>query len=157
MKQSVLQNQMMRSPLLAQKRVRGHGGNSKDKNLLFSLNLTTLIDAFCILVIFLLANMNGQIEDIKIGQNISLPIALETDLLQKGVMVRVEGSHFYVDDKRVSFNELAKNLIELKSKEKNSMVIQADKNSDFEKISQLLRAGGQAGFEKYAFAVIPGK
>lgn len=156
MRQSILANQMMNSPLQQQKRIQGSVSASKNKNLLFSMNLTTLIDAFCILVIFLLSNMNGQIQSLNLGKSISLPTASQSEILSTGIVVRVEKNDLYIDDKKISFSEMPKALIELKSDIKNSLIIQADKQSDFEKISQLLRAGGQAGFEKYAFAVLPG-
>lgn len=157
MRNSILANQMNQSPLELQKRIQASGGGAKSKNLLFSMNLTTLIDAFCILVIFLLSNMNGQIQNLNLGKNISLPTANQSDTLSEGVVVRVEKAELYIEDKKISYEEMPKKLIELKTDIKNSLVIQADKQSDFEKISLLLRAGGQAGFEKYAFAVLPGK
>ena len=107
-------------------------------------------------VIFLLSNMNGQLQNIQIGKNISLPTANQSDVLNTGIVVRLENDALYIDDKQISLADMPKRLIELKSEEKKSLIIQADRNSDFEKISLLLRAGGQAGFEKYAFAVLPG-
>ena len=156
MRQSILKSQIMNSPILQQKRIQSSGAAVKSKNLLFSMNLTTLIDAFCILVIFLLSNMNGQLQNIQIGKNISLPTANQSDVLNTGIVVRLENDALYIDDKQISLADMPKRLIELKSEEKKSLIIQADRNSDFEKISLLLRAGGQAGFEKYAFAVLPG-
>lgn len=156
MRQSLLASQRMNSPLQQQKRIQSSGVNTRNKNLLFSMNLTTLIDAFCILVIFLLSNMNGQIQSLNLGKNISLPTASQSEILNEGIVVRVEKNDLYINDKKTTFQEMPKTLIELKSEIKNSLIIQADKQSDFEKISQLLRAGGQAGFEKYAFAVLPG-
>ena len=156
MRQSILANQSVNSPLLQQKRIQSSGSAVKGKNLLFSMNLTTLIDAFCILVIFLLSNMNGQIQSLNLGKNISLPTASQSEVLNQGIVVRVEKEELFINDKKISFAEMPKTLLELKSETKNSLIIQADKQSDFEKISQLLRAGGQAGFEKYAFAVLPG-
>lgn len=157
MRHSILANQISLSPLEQQKRIQASGSAAKSKNLLFSMNLTTLIDAFCILVIFLLSNMNGQIQNLNLGKNISLPTANQSEVLSEGIIVRVENTDLYIEDKKISYEEMPKKLIELKSDIKNSLVIQADKQSDFEKISLLLRAGGQAGFEKYAFAVLPGK
>lgn len=156
MRQSILKSQIMNSPILQQKRIQSSGAAVKSKNLLFSMNLTTLIDAFCILVIFLLSNMNGQLQNIQIGKNISLPTANQSDVLNTGIVVRLENDSLYIEDKQISLADMPKRLIELKSEEKKSLIIQADRNSDFEKISLLLRAGGQAGFEKYAFAVLPG-
>jgi biopolymer transport protein ExbD len=157
MSRSFFNNHKQRSPLLQQKRIRSQGGPSTSgKSLLFNMNLTTLIDAFCILVIFLLSNMNGQLQNLQIGKNMMLPAAVGTEVLSTGVVVRMELNELFVDDKKIAVDGLVKTLLEKKSAEKNSLIIQADKNSDYDRISLLLRAGAQAGYEKYAFAVLPG-
>lgn len=156
MKASVLKTQMQKSPLLQQKRVHAVGAVSKGKGLLFAMNLTTLIDAFCILVIFLLSNMSTQVQQVEVGKNMTLPAAELTEIMSTGVVVRLEENEIYVEDKKIATDDIVKVLIAQKSAEKSSLIIQADKNSDYEKISILLRAGGQAGYEKYAFAVLPG-
>lgn len=160
MKKSILNRQAERSPLLQQKRIHALGEKGKKKNLIFSLNLTTLIDAFCILVIFLLSNMNGQLQNIEIGKNMILPMAQQSDLLEQGLVVRLEKEGFRVDEKRIAdADQLTKTLVEMKSKKigNNSIIIQADRQSDFSAISLVLRAAGIAGFEKYIFAVLPRK
>jgi len=160
MKQSILRNQAARSPLMQQKRVQSAGENGKKKNLIFSLNLTTLIDAFCILVIFLLSNMNGQLQNIQIGKDMVLPISHQNDLLDQGLVVRLEKDGFSVDEKKLTTSEqLAQALIDAKTKNTahKSIIIQADRQSDFSAVSVILRAAGLAGFEKYMFAVLPGR
>ncbi|MBL7543337.1 MAG: biopolymer transporter ExbD [Bdellovibrionaceae bacterium] len=156
MRHGILSTQMLKSPLLQQKRVHGVGGGGKSKSLLFSMNLTTLIDAFCILVIFLLSNMNGQLQNIEVGKNTVLPTATVSEIMSAGVVIRMENNEIYIEDKKIAVENIVQSLIDHKTEEKNSLIIQADKNSDYDKISLLLRAGGQAGFEKYAFAVLPG-
>lgn len=156
MKQGILATQIQNSPLLSQKRIRATGMTNKKKNLLFSMNLTTLIDAFCILVIFLLSNMNGQLQNVEIGKKTSLPTAVASEIMSTGVIVRIEDNDIFVDNKNVSSDELVKLLVKSKTEEKKSLIIQADKNANYDKISLLLQAGSIAGFEKYAFAVLPG-
>lgn len=156
MKQGILATQIQNSPLLVQKRVRASGAKAKGKSLLFAMNLTTLIDAFCILVIFLLSNMNGQLQNLEIGKKTILPTAVASDIMNAGVVVRMEENDIFVEDKKISTDDIVKTLIALKTEEKNSLIIQADKNADYDKISLILRAGGVAGYEKYAFAVLPG-
>ncbi|OYZ23089.1 MAG: hypothetical protein B7Y39_06260 [Bdellovibrio sp. 28-41-41] len=156
MKQGILATQIKNSPLLIQKRVRAAGVKSKGKSLLFAMNLTTLIDAFCILVIFLLSNMNGQLQNLTVGKNTTLPTATLTEIMNAGVVVRMEGNDILVDDKATTAETIVKVLIDSKTEEKNSLIIQADKEVDYDKISLILRAGGVAGYEKYAFAVLPG-
>lgn len=156
MKQGILATQIKNSPLLIQKRVRASGAKAKGKTLLFAMNLTTLIDAFCILVIFLLSNMNGQLQNLEVGKKTSLPTAALTEIMNAGVVIRLEDNEIFVDDKKTTTDDLVKVLIDSKTAEKSSLIVQADKDSDYDKISLILRAGGVAGFEKYAFAVLPG-
>ena len=156
MKASILRQLKQTTPLKSMKRVRGDGSMSKEKSLFFSLNLTTLIDAFCILVIFLLSNMNGRIQNIQENQKIVLPVALKTDALEAGLVVRIEQNKFFLDDKGIDKNDLAKAVLTAKKSDITSMIIQADRNADYENIALVLRAGGQAGYEKYIFAVMPG-
>ena len=156
MKSGILSTQMKHSPLLNQKRIHASGGVAKNKGLLFSMNLTTLIDAFCILVIFLLSNMNGQSQNLAMGKGSTLPTASVSEIMSTGVVVKLENNEIFVDEEKVSTEQLAKALVDRKSDEKNALIVQADKNSDYDKISLILRAGGQAGYDKYAFAVLPG-
>lgn len=154
---SVLQRQMFKSPILAQGLINPLAATQQSKNLYFSMNLTTLIDAFCILVIFLLSNMNGQLQNVNIGADIKLPIAEKTEILNTGITLRIEKDSLYLEENKISLEDLTSKLIQLKSNGLKSLIIQADKDSDFEKLSYALRAGSQAGYEKYAFAVLPGK
>lgn len=156
MNASILQKQKMTSPLEAMKRIQATGGSGSEKSLFFSLNLTTLIDAFCILVIFLLSNMNGQIQNLQMGKDMVLPAAVKTETLDQGLMVRIEKNELFVDDKKINKEDIAKALLDAKKPENSSIIIQADRRSDYEKIGMVLRAGGQAGYEKYIFAVLPG-
>lgn len=156
MKASVLKNLHQASPLESLKRVKAGGGGKKEKSLFFSLNLTTLIDAFCILVIFLLSNMNGRVQNLKDSQKIILPMAVHSEALDQGLIVRVEQDSIFVDDKKIPQADLAKAILLAKKTDNASLIIQADRNSDYENIGLILRAGGQAGYEKYVFAVLPG-
>jgi biopolymer transport protein ExbD len=155
MKASVLQNQKMHSPLESMKRIQATGGSGKDKGLFFSLNLTTLIDAFCILVIFLLSNMNGQIQNLQM-KDMVLPAAVKTEALDQGLIVRIEKNDVFLEDQKIKTEDIAKALLDAKKPDNTSLIIQADRRSDYEKIGMILRAGGQAGYEKYVFAVLPG-
>jgi biopolymer transport protein ExbD len=156
MKASVLNRLKMTTPLRSMKRVKGDGGSKKEKSLFFSLNLTTLIDAFCILVIFLLSNMNGRVQNLKDSQKLILPTAMRTEVLDKGLVVRIEQNTIFVDDKKIAQVDLAKAILLAKTTDNTSLIIQADRKSDYENIGLVLRAGGQAGYEKYVFAVLPG-
>ncbi len=156
MKASILRQLKQQSPILSMKRINGDGDGKNKKSLFFSLNLTTLIDAFCILVIFLLSNMNGRVQNIQQNEKLALPSAAQTDLLTEGLVVRLEQNNIFVDDKLVDKNAVVETLVKAYQKDKKPLVIQADKKSNYESIAFIMRAGGQAGFEKYVFAVLPG-
>lgn len=156
MRASILQKMKLQSPLKTLARVKGSGGGKQSKSLFFSLNLTTLIDAFCILVIFLLSNMNGRLQQIDVSKNLTLPTAAATTDMAEGLMIKIENNEFTVNNQKVTRDEIAQTLLKEKTAENLALIIQADRNSDYENIGLVLRAGGQAGYEKYVFAVLPG-
>lgn len=158
MAQSILQKQTMRGPLASQGKV----GGVKKPNMVFSLNLTALIDAFSILVIFLLSNYSGDAQNVNLSNKITLPRATQSQILEMGTVVKIEDNKFFIDDKEVRFQNLLAKLIEVKSSKKNetesvqnSLIIQADRELDFNTLSPVIRAGGSAGFNQYKFAVMP--
>lgn len=155
MQASILRKQKQQSPILSLKKINPVQAGSNKKSLFFSLNLTTLIDAFCILVIFLLSNMNGRVQNLK-HDKLTLPTANHSESLSEGLVVRIEGREIFIDDKNIAKNSVVETLIKAFEKEKRPLVIQADKKSKYESIAFIMRAGGQAGFEKYVFAVLPG-
>jgi biopolymer transport protein ExbD len=155
MQASVLKKQKQQSPLLSLKKINPEQAGSNKKTLFFSLNLTTLIDAFCILVIFLLSNMNGRVQNLQ-HDKLALPVAAQTESMTEGLVVRLEKDGIFVDDKPVKKDSVVETLVKAYQKEKKPLIIQADKKSDYESIAFVMRAGGQAGFEKYVFAVLPG-
>jgi biopolymer transport protein ExbD len=158
MAQSILKKQTMRGPLATQ----GKAGGVKKPNMVFSLNLTALIDAFSILVIFLLSNYSGDAQNVNLSNKITLPNATQSQILNMGTVVKIEDNKFFVDDKEVRYESLLAKLIESKKSKKdetedvqNSLIIQADRQLDFNTLSPVIRAGGSAGFNQYKFAVMP--
>ncbi len=156
MKASLLNQMKQSSPLRSMKVIRPDQSNRQKKSLFFSLNLTTLIDAFCILVIFLLSNMNGRLQNIQQKDRLVLPAALKSEIIEDGLVVRIEQQQYYLDNRLVAKNNILKALFDIQKLNRTSLIIQADRNSAFENIAFILKAAGQAGIEKYAFAVLPG-
>lgn len=155
MQASILRKQKQHSPILSLKRINPDQAGANKKSLFFSLNLTTLIDAFCILVIFLLSNMNGRVQNLQ-HDKLVLPNAVQTDSMADGLIVRLEKDMIFIDEQPVPQKNVIETLIKSYQKEKKPLIIQADKKSSFDAIAFIMRAGGQAGFEKYVFAVLPG-
>lgn len=123
-----------------------------------SLMLTSLVDAFSILVIFLIMNHSTSQDVVNLGEKIVLPKAEESQLINQGIVVRVEEGKFLVEEKPVDLGQLA---AELKARnesadvaKKDGLIIVADRNLDYESLSPVILAGSNAGFTKFKFAVI---
>ncbi len=161
MKASSLKQSMISSPLSEMAVVRPKAVSSK-RVLVSSLMLTSLVDAFSILVIFLLMNAKSGIEQIELKKANQLPQATAMDTVQKGIVLRIEDKAFFVDDVQVSEAALAQKLEEAKAKfeagllngQKANLIVQADKKMDFEAVSPILRAGATAGIHQFKFAVV---
>ena len=158
---SALKTSMIASPLSAQAVVRPKGSNSK-RTLVSSLMLTSLVDAFSILVIFLLMNAKSGIEEVQLKKVQQLPQATAMDIVNKGIVLRIEDKKFFVDDEEVSAQSLAAKLEQAKMKfeaaqadgKKAALIVQADKKVDFEEVSPILRAGAVAGINQFKFAAV---
>ena len=78
------------------------------------------------------------------------------------VAVKIENGIYNVDDKPNNINSLVKALIDAKTAKKDqpseiqeSLIILADRQMDFNVLSPVIRAGGQAGYSSFKFAVMP--
>lgn len=122
------------------------------------LMLTSLVDAFSILVIFLIMNNATSSESLNIGKNVQLPSVSEGALIQDGVTVRLENGKFFVEDKAVDKGSLISTLKAFNENatvaRKEGIIIVADKTLDYEDLNPVILAGSQAGFTKFKFAVI---
>lgn len=161
MKQSFLKNSTRTSPLEQIQRLK-NGESSKHKpDMAPVLQLTSLIDAFSIIVIYLLiASQSGGIE-VNTSKNIQLPIAESGVALEKeSAIVRIENGRYFINDEFVATSNLGAKLYELKKKlaaEDNEIMIQADQAMNYADLDPLLRAGSEAGIQKLKFAVLPNK
>jgi biopolymer transport protein ExbD len=156
---SPLSNAKMRGPLYNNMKRKS---SSSQKSFVFALNLTALIDAFSILVIFLLSNFNGDAQNINTSANIVLPKVTQAELLTMGTVIRLEDNKYFIDDKQVTLQKIVETLIAAKKTNekqkddmKHSLIIQADKSVGFDVLSPIIKAGGQAGYNTYKFAVLP--
>jgi biopolymer transport protein ExbD len=146
----------MTSPLGGQSALRPLG-NRGTRSMLFTLSLTSLIDAFSILVIYLLMNFSAQGEIINVSKDMQLPKATQSTDLKAGLVVRISENQYFVADKQVSSSQLVKALLENKPKAKEeagNLIIQADRRLDYAQISPVLQAGSHAGYQNYKFVVL---
>lgn len=154
---SPLGRSQLGSALAGQSMIKPNGGRLR-RATITGLMLTSLVDAFSILVIFLIMNTGASQDVVNIGENVVLPQANQSQFISQGVVVRVEDGKFLIEDKPVSVGQLVATLKSYNDGEdaakKEGLVIVADRNLDYADLSPVILAGSQAGFTKYKFAVI---
>jgi len=146
------------------------------------LNLTSMMDMFTIILVFLIFSFSSQDQNLKLDPDLSLPestAAIEfkwainvnltpTELRVEGnTIARVKNGKFAgvkvdKDKKRVMplFN-LLKKYKDIESREKvnptgDETVIsfQADKNQQFEVVDLVMKTAAQAGYPNFRFVVL---
>ncbi|MBX3019601.1 MAG: biopolymer transporter ExbD [Bdellovibrionaceae bacterium] len=140
-------------------RPKGKGSHSI---LVGSLMLTSLIDAFSILVIFLLMNTSNSIQEVELKAMNGMPIASHTDALKKGVILAIENGRYKIGDEIVQPRDLSRRLTEEKSKmeagqivaKKAELIIQAARGMSYDDLSPILVAASEASFQSYKLAVV---
>lgn len=153
---SILSSQIMKSPIMTQTVLGKKKGSAKKSNLLFSLNLTALIDAFSILVIFLLTNMNNGMQNLDFKNGMILPKASQSENMNLGKIIKIENGQFIIDDQKLNSDQLLAKLVEFKKANANeAIIIQADQSENYDIISIIIKAAAHAGIEKYMLAVLP--
>jgi biopolymer transport protein ExbD len=153
LKQTLLQSPLSQLSAIRPSRRRGR------RTMFASLMLTSLVDAFSILVIFLIMNTSATQESLDVDtQKMMLPRATQSQLIMEGVTVRVDNNGFLVDKQPVRRDQLVAVLKQIYSStseaKKDGLIIVADKNLGYEELNPVLRAGSEAGFSKFKFAVI---
>lgn len=126
------------------------------KKAVAQLTLTSLVDCFTILVIYLLVSTHIGGEEIQTPENIQLPIAESTDSYNHGTSIAYAEGKYIVGDKPVSMAELVSALEAAKIEDKDYLNILADKKTDFEDLNAAVLAGLQAGFKQIRFVVKQG-
>ncbi len=127
------------------------------------LLLTALIDAFSILVIFLLMSFSSTGEIIFMGKGMELPKAAQGDLLDRNPVVKVEEGKIFLEDKEVKAEDLTAALLEVRKKYGEThpneefpgvITVQGDRRLKYETLNGIVLASSQAGFSDIKFAVI---
>lgn len=159
--QSYLTTQALHSPLKATSVIKPKGTRGS-KTLVAALILTSLVDAFSILVIYLLMNTSAANQELNLEKDMTLPMASHSEVLQAGVVVTTINGKYKVKDQEMEAGALMEalkslnlELEEADDQRQKNLVIQADKDSSFEMLNPIIMAGTQAGFETIKFAVLP--
>lgn len=156
---SIIGSSTFVSPLTQQSILRPKGKSFK-KTVVMALTLTSLVDAFSVIVIYLLVSTGtGSAAADRMKEVKDLPKAVSSDYLKNGVIVRVQEGKVYIDDQHVpnsqvllAFDKLAQSQPEAE----RSLIIQAGKRLDYDILSPVLYAASRAGFSKVQFAVLKG-
>ena len=156
-----IKRQKIQSPLEGLAKVRPKSQMKNIMSLAAPLMLTSLVDAFAVIVIYLLVSTHQNGKELKIDKEIKLPQAQHSQALQPGVNVRVVAGKYLVNEQEMKAGELLgyltdlnKNLDDNSDERKGKILIQADKQSDYSSISPLLSIAAQSGFENIKFAVL---
>jgi biopolymer transport protein ExbD len=126
------------------------------------LTLTSLIDAFSILVIFLLSQFSVTPETLTVAEKMQLPTATQASLMAEGTVIAVSNGQYMIANKPVSLNDLTRQLVALHNakggdpKKSQNLIVQADRLTDYALVSPIIHAGAQAGFSQIKFAVTQG-
>lgn len=162
MSQSILEQTSFSSTIESTSTLNPKGGRFK-KNLVQSVMLTSLVDAFSILVVYLLMSYSSSGEIMYISKDMVLPEATQSDILNRQIIIKFEEGKYYIENEEVAKNDLFARLLKMKTefKEKypeldseNKVIIQADKNEKFIDLNLIIHASAQAGFEEIKFAVV---
>lgn len=135
------------------------------KSLAQVLVLTSLVDAFTIILLYLLVAGNGTPSQIQLNADEkNLPVATQSKPLDVGTIVRVENGKYFVEGQEYALNQIAEALRQIRTKfvpsslqPQASLVIQANKQLDFSQLTPVIRAGSISGFNQFKFAVIQGE
>jgi biopolymer transport protein ExbD len=155
-----LKNRSLEGVLVRQSSLKPKGGKGK-RALLFTLTLTSLIDAFSILVIFLLTSASNTGQPLDFRGKMQLPLTQVSEELGMGTVVRIESGRYFVNEKELNVSQIPKALYDIKqlavknSDVNDALIIQADKAIQYAGLSPVILAASHAGFEKFRFAVLP--
>ncbi len=156
---SFLKNKVLYSPLASQSALRPQGRRGRP-SMGSSLMLTSLVDAFSILVIFLMMNSSTDQSDFQVDKGLVLPKATQAVATLKTATVKLNGGKLSVNDKPVTSEGLAAALKVVRDQLKasgstavDSLVVIADRDQDFLTLNPIIVAGSRVGFSEFKFAV----
>lgn len=158
------------------------GGKKKRSAEGFALNITSMMDMFTIILVFLLHSFSSEDQDVKLRTEIKLPTSISERAFKKTVQVFLSDSALIVEDEVVAklkdgkiadakvkgnkifplFNTLEKKrariMEETAASGKNAddetvILFMADENADFAVINKVMKTCGMAGFANFQFAV----
>lgn len=138
-------------------------GTRHKKSIFADLLLTALIDAFSILVIFLLMSFSSSGELLTLGKGMELPKAGLGVNLERHPVIKLEENRIFIEDKEIKESDLVAEMMKLREQYKELhpneeypgiVTIQADRRVKYEKMNSIVVASGNAGFSDIKFAIL---
>ena len=157
---------LLKTSLLARASFLSRDGEAhiSKRDLSQTLMLTSLIDAFSILVVYLLMSFSSTGEMAYMQANVELPKARTLKKLDRHSIVRITPQAYFIEDKEMSEADLVSGLVNLKqalveeygekSPEIQTVTVQADKKIKYSRLSSVIQACSSAGFSDIKFAVL---
>lgn len=160
--QSLLNQTVLESPLLASSYI-SPKHNKWKRGIVADLLLTALIDAFSILVIFLLMSFSSTGDILYISKSMELPKARLAEVLERNPIIKIEDGQLFVEGKIQTQEGLIATLLELRKGFQDThpgqeypgiVTIQADRKIKYEFLNQVVLAASHAGYSDIRFAVL---
>ncbi len=162
--QSIINETAIESATSAGSTLKPSGGRGK-KQLAQALMLTSLVDAFSILMIFLLMNFSATEEFIFLNKDTVLPEASQILELEQNTVVRIENEKLFIGEEELDESGLIAKLIEIRKDwaaatqegveaEDPGVTIQADRMVAYEFLNKVVLASNHAGFSDIHFVVL---
>ncbi|WP_235046102.1 ExbD/TolR family protein [Bdellovibrio bacteriovorus] len=158
----ILKHSVLTGMIEGQSTISPRGAKMK-RQIAADLLLTALIDAFSILVIFLLMNFSSTGDILMIGKGQELPKAHMADVLERNPVIKVEDGKIFIEDKLVNANTITAELLEIRKKYQElhpntefpgTATIQADRRVKYDFLNQIILGMNQAGYSDIKFAVV---
>jgi biopolymer transport protein ExbD len=151
---------LLKSPLMEAMRLNPRKGGAKRKKLVATLILTSLVDAFSIMLLYLLVQNTGNGSTIELTNATKLPVAVQSTALHDGTLVRLSNGKMFLGNEEIPAASLAARLQEelrklvAKGNTEPALIFQADRDSDTSGLINVIRAGSVSGFHTFKFAVL---
>ncbi len=160
--QSVLQMTAMQSVLASESHLNPKAGRGK-RSIYADLLLTALIDAFSILVIFLLMQFSSSSDILYINKSMELPQAHRGTILEQNDILRIEDGKYFLGSLELAADGLVAALLDVREKFQKAnpnvefpgvLTIQADRRAKYESLNSIVLAASHAGYSDIRFAVV---
>ncbi len=161
---SIIKETAKESPLTRATVVGQESPKAHKQSITQPLMLTSLVDAFSILVVYLLMNFSTSGEILYFSKDLELPQAQNSVELERHTVVKVvEDGKYFIEEEEVAKGQLVAKLLELRktfeSERPNetfpgTLIVQADRRQEYKNLNSIVLAGAHTGYSDIKFAVL---